>query len=247
MSLGVQISMSPTDAAERVKALAQLFPAEIRKASARAGAAYRGRMRAIMRAGGGIHGVPRFAPLSQLSIALRGRHLPGGKLAAPAAIQLRAFSAGGFQVGWLSALDGWGVPFQESQTGTIDKESRHAMHKILGAKAGRAARLRARAEMLRGEAGVLHKDAKRGWFRTWRKRHAKDLIKQARGLERASDKLTETAGDPLVQNLYSRPARPMIGPFATSQEPELQGWIEGAARKFAVVKLYLLAQVKPAS
>jgi hypothetical protein len=39
----------------------------------------------------------------------------------------------------------------------------------------------------------------------------------------------------------------MIGPFATSQEPELQGWIEGAARKFAVVKLYLLAQVKPAS
>lgn len=239
--------MSPPDAGARVRELARLFPAEVARASARAGAAYRGRMRALMRAGGGLHGVPRFAPLSQLSIALRGRRLPGGKLAAPAAIQLRAFSAGGFQVGWLSALDGWSVPFQESKVGMIDKAARHAMHKVLWAKTGRATRMRAQAEMLRGEAGVLRKDAKRGWFRTWKKRHAKDLIKQARGLERASDKLTETAGDPLVQNLYSRPARPMIGPFATSQEPELQGWIEGAARKLVAARLARIAAVTPAT
>lgn len=108
--------------AAQFKQLSAQFPNEMRRANGRAASIVRGKLRSVMKSGGGTNGVPGFVSLHALTVTLRnGRTDAGGKLADSRSIVM--FRRGNAQVvGWPGSLAGFASAFQESQTREMVKD-----------------------------------------------------------------------------------------------------------------------------
>ncbi|MEI8164754.1 MAG: hypothetical protein WCG26_00180 [Chloroflexales bacterium] len=237
------VTMSPPDVGDRMKELSRLFPAEMRAALGRAGAAYRSRLRRVMAVGGGQFGVPPLAPLAALSLELRKRRTIGGELAKSSAIQMYA-NGGVMVVGWITALNKWASSIQDSESRSMSSQEKHFLYQRLGSQQSRKQSLKTEASALRGEAkmrssagrkalrrGVLfagliarRQQVLAGGLRDM----AKQNLKEARAL---------TGERSMVPTTYYRPRRPVIVPFADAHRAEFPRWIEGAAVKLLARKL----------
>jgi hypothetical protein len=114
-----------------MRELQRLFPGEMRAALGRAGAAYRGRMRKIMRTGGGQYGVPKFRPLAALTLLLSSPHKIGGVLANSSAIQM--YNSGGrVTIGWISSLVKYASAIQDPESREKTAAERRHLHVVLG-------------------------------------------------------------------------------------------------------------------
>ena len=100
--------------------LSTRFPRETYRGIGRAGATGKARLKKVMRVGGGVHGVPTFAPLDSDTEELSERkgdsnYKIGGKLAEGYAIQMYKNGKGAFTIGFLSAFEPYARPFQEDE------------------------------------------------------------------------------------------------------------------------------------
>lgn len=106
--------------------MARNFPKEFRRAKGRAGSAMRGKMRKVMRVGGGIENVPKFRSMSEVTVALKSRKRNtvkklGGKLTKAFAIQMFEKTKDGFSIGFLTAMEPYARAFQTGENRTLTK------------------------------------------------------------------------------------------------------------------------------
>ena len=135
MSEMVSIRIEAPDIA-KFKELASEYPRQMYAAFGRVGSTLRARMRKVMKTGGGIFGVPQFAPHDDLTEALYGYSIKrdpiiGGMLARASSIQMYR-SGDTLVIGWLSALEGWTQAFQEYELREMSNAEKHSFHQILG-------------------------------------------------------------------------------------------------------------------
>lgn len=130
-SVAQSLFLNPVDLF-RLRSLAKRFPRETYRGIGRAGSMLRGKMRKVMRKGGGIEGVKQFAPLSEVTLQARrkgkkGRvsKKAGGQLAKASSIQMFRTGKGRFQVGFISALEALATIFQTAEQRAMEpKEKR---------------------------------------------------------------------------------------------------------------------------
>lgn len=101
----------------KLQRLAATFPRETYRGIGRAMASVRGKMRKVMRSGGGVEGVPKFAERDPDTEELaeffdRDSRKTGGELAKTHAIQIYRNGKGNVEVGFLSALAAYARSFQ---------------------------------------------------------------------------------------------------------------------------------------
>lgn len=112
------------DGMKRLARLSRRFPKETRRGMGRAGASLRGKLRKVMRTGGGLDGVPQFEPRDPDTFELgesksEFSNKLGGKLAKAFAIQMFNKTKSGFTVGFLTALEPYARAFQVAETRTL--------------------------------------------------------------------------------------------------------------------------------
>jgi len=96
---------------DRLAAYARKFPSRARRVWYYVARKYRDELREVVTSGGGAHSVPKWAPLSSLTRALRRRTIPGGVLAR--ADNIVMYRRGQTQIiGWRSSLAPYAEPFQ---------------------------------------------------------------------------------------------------------------------------------------
>ena len=111
---------------KKLARLATRFPRETYRGIGRAGSTVRARLRKVMRQGGGVHGVPSFAPLDPdtgdiSEIKTEANYKIGGKLAESGAIQMYRNGKGAFTVGFVSPLEPYARPFQVDEVRPLAK------------------------------------------------------------------------------------------------------------------------------
>lgn len=108
----------------RLMALSVRFPRAVYKGLGRAGAVYRGKLRKVMRSGGGTEGVPKFASLDPATLKVRRAYGSrvrkiGGSLAKASSIQMYRNSKAEFVVGFISALEPYARMIQTKETRSL--------------------------------------------------------------------------------------------------------------------------------
>jgi hypothetical protein len=141
MTIGNKVvEIDPSDYA-RLNSMIKQFPRETYKAIGRVGSTVRGKMRAVMRSGGGVNGVPVFAGLSKDTLLRRKRFggyrgkKPGGILRKSFAIQMFRKGKGALQIGFVDGLRPYAEEFQKSQARQMEKAERRMFY-IAGADKG---------------------------------------------------------------------------------------------------------------
>jgi hypothetical protein len=108
---------------------AKAFPKEVRSAFGVVANTIARQMRKAMRVGGGVYGVPSFAPHNVLSTFLRGPRPIGGKLTLPHMIQAYKPKQDMQMIGFLTDLDPYARAFQTSSVRPFTKEERRMFYR----------------------------------------------------------------------------------------------------------------------
>jgi hypothetical protein len=124
--INLSITLSERDRAN-LNQLARQFPREMMQANGRAASVVKRRVRYAMSNGGGYAGVPTFAPLQPLTVALKGRSDIGGVLADP--LKIVMYRLGFTQVvGWPNKMQGIASAFQSAEMRPTEKWERKYIH-----------------------------------------------------------------------------------------------------------------------
>ena len=129
MSMAVQIHINAADKLRLFQLLAD-FPRETYRGMGRAGAAIRGKMRKLMKSGGGADGVETFAPHDAVTSQKFGAHKLGGRLAQSHMIQMYKNSKASTTIGFISAMSGLAKMFQESEVRPFEIGEKRFLHRM---------------------------------------------------------------------------------------------------------------------
>jgi len=119
------------DAASKAKLLYLLtaFPRETYRGLGRSASIIRGKIRKVMRKGGGIEGVAGFEPHSELTKVLHGNRKIGGMLAKSSAIQMYKNGKNAFTIGFISPLQQYAMDFQTAESRPMEKQERNLFYR----------------------------------------------------------------------------------------------------------------------
>jgi hypothetical protein len=129
MSMAVQIHINAADKLRLFQLLAD-FPRETYRGMGRAGAAIRGKMRKLMRSGGGADGVEKFAPHDPVTSAKYGAGKLGGVLRNSYMIQMYKNGKASTTIGFISKMAGLAKMFQESETRPFEIGEKRFLHRM---------------------------------------------------------------------------------------------------------------------
>lgn len=108
----VAVSLEFTGESKRtLAALERETPITFRAALAGAATRVQNRLRKVMRVAGGVYGVPKFAPRSEMTLLMRPGSKPGGILADKGNI-LKWRKGDGQMIGWVDRLAAWASGIQ---------------------------------------------------------------------------------------------------------------------------------------
>lgn len=123
----IRVDLS-SDSRARLHRLERDCPRTMRAAFGAAATRAQRRLRKAMRQGGGVYGVERMAPHSEISTCLRPGQKMGGKLAQPRVIVKYKIDADTQYIGWPDALAKWASRFQDSASRPMTEAQRKWMH-----------------------------------------------------------------------------------------------------------------------
>lgn len=125
----------------RIARLASEWPREARRAHAAVAAIYRNKLGSALESQGGKYGVPRFAPPSRVTRALRWRNTVGGVLTRRESVV--RYRRGDAQViGWPDGLEPYATPFQTSETRDFTRDERRSLWARMRARGVAPAKIR---------------------------------------------------------------------------------------------------------
>lgn len=116
------------DAYRTLSRLERETPKTLRSAARGAATRAQNRLKKLMRVGGGVYGVPSFAPLSAMTVAI-GRYTGtiGGVLAGKDKI-VKFKNGDGWVIGWPDRLAGWAGGWQRAEKYLFDARQKAWLH-----------------------------------------------------------------------------------------------------------------------
>ncbi len=111
-----------------LKRLERDTPRTFRAAHAAAATRAQKRLRKVMRVGGGLYGVPAFAPRHEMTLLLHPNTKPGGMLADKTVIQKGRVGDGQW-IGWVDRLTEWASVYQGAGRYPFEDWQRSALHR----------------------------------------------------------------------------------------------------------------------
>lgn len=111
-----------------MKRLERDTPRTFRAAHGAAATRAQNRLRKVMKVGGGVYGVPTFAPRHEMTTLLRPNTKPGGILAEKSVIKKGRLGDGQW-IGWVDRLAEWASVYQGATRYAFDPWQKSALHR----------------------------------------------------------------------------------------------------------------------